>query len=143
MIDDVRQALQRQRGLLEVLPEVGHPQQRAGDVARQDPEGDQLTQGHLTFEHQRGTNPEDNQTGELLQELTGRSGCCAGDDVAEARLDLSAVELLPAPTAMDLHALALDRLHPAEGFHQMALHAGIRFGLLPQLLTDDGCRQGG
>ena len=51
----------------------------------------------------------------------------------EARLNLAAIELLPAPATVQFHALALDGFHAAQGFNQMALNPGIGFGLIAQL----------
>ena len=137
LVDDVGEPLQGQGGFLEVLPEGGQAQQGAGDKAGQDAEGDQLAQGHFALEHQPRPHPQHQQAGELLEKLAGRAGGGAGEGVAEAGLNLAAVELLPAPAAVQLHPLALHRFHAAEGFHQVALYPGIGLGLVAQLGADD------
>ena len=79
----------------------------------------------------------------MLEELAGGAGRGAGDGVAEAGLDLAAIELLPAPLAGQFHPLALHGLHAGEGFHQMALDPSIGLGLLAQLPANDRCHPHG
>ena len=51
----------------------------------------------------------------------------------EASLNLTAIQLLPAPTAVQFHALTLDGFHTSKGFDQMTLNPGISFSLIAQL----------
>ena len=51
----------------------------------------------------------------------------------ETCLNLTAIELLPAPATVQFHALALNRFHPSQGFNQMALNPGIGFSLIAKL----------
>ena len=112
-------------------------EQRTGDIAGQDSECNQLTERELTLEHQRGTDPKHHQTGELFEKLTGGARRRAGHDCGSPT---ESDRHRAAASAIDCgfrHALPLDRLHPSEGFNEMALNASIRFRSLTQLLTDD------
>ena len=100
MVNDVGESLQRERCLLEVLPERCQTQERARDISRQDAKGNQLTQGELTLEHHGGTDAQDDQSRELLKELAGRASCCTRQGVAKTSLNLAAIELLPSPAAV-------------------------------------------
>ena len=127
--------------MLEVLVKVGEAQQRAGDIASNDPESDQLAQGELTLQHQIGTNAEHREAGGLVKELGEAVGAGGCDGIAEAFGHIGAVALLPAPTGFEFEVLGFHRLNAGEHLHQMVLGFGVEFGFAAQLAADH--RRGG
>ncbi len=53
-VEDVAEARDREPRLLEVLPDLGQPQDRLGDPAGQHVEGDELADRQLAVDHQVG-----------------------------------------------------------------------------------------
>ena len=126
-IHHIGEPLKRHPQLLDGLPDGGKPQQGLGDIAADDAEGNQLSQGEFAFEHHGSSHPKHQQLRELLQHLTGfiQEGAC--DGFIEGAGDVFGVEVLPLPAAHHLHVLRLHGLNAADHLHQVALGARILF----------------
>ena len=142
-VDHIGEPLEAHPQLLDALPDIGEAQQRLGDIAGNDPEGDQLAQGELPSEHHRRPHPEHQQLGEFLQHLARFIERRAGDRFFKGARDVFAVALLPLPAAHHLHVLGLHRLDAGEHLHKMALGVGVFLRRLAKLPPEQGRPQHG
>ena len=126
LIDDVGQTFHRQLNLLIALIKRGKLQQRPGDIATDDPEGNQHAQGEIALQHQPHANPEHQQPTELVEKFADLTGRCTERHALEAFSHKVAIAVLPFPTGCELKVLRLHRLNATQHLNQVAL--GARLG---------------
>ena len=122
--------LHREGGLLEALPRGRQANDRLGHIATDDAEGDQLAQGHLVFEHQRGTHGDHQDAGYLVNQLDDTRTCGAGHGGLEALINCFQVALFPALLCRNFGALHLDCFKPIENLNGERLGSGLGLSLL-------------
>jgi hypothetical protein len=135
----VAQPLDRQAGLLEVLPELGQPQHRRTDPAGQHVEGDELADAEVAVDHQHGAEIERRRGADLVDELGGLARDVAEVGDLEAGGDVARELLFPAAVHFRLNRHGLERLDAVDRFDQ----EGLVFGAPRELLIEPAAQHRG
>ena len=121
VVDHITQAFQREGGFLHGLPDGGHAQDRACDIASDHSESDQLTKAQLAIQYQRGASPDQQKAGELIEKGAQRISNGADNRVIKTLGNEIGVEILPFPAAAQFDVLRLHGHHAAQHLDEMAL----------------------
>ena len=123
-IEDVPQSLDRQAGLMKILPDLGNAQHRRTHAVGQHVEGHQLADSEAAFNHQLCPEKENGDGNQMVHELYGLARDIAEADDAEACRNVAGKLLLPTPVHLRLHRQRLQRLDTGDALHQERLVLG-------------------
>ena len=136
-VDHIRKPFKTDSQLLNVLPNRGETKQRLGDVTRDDPERNQLTECQIAAEHHGCSNPEHHQLRDLLQHLAGLVESSPSNRFRKSASNVFGVETLPAPAAHHFHVLSLNRLDTCEHLDEMTLGLGVLLSCSTELAAKE------
>ena len=122
---------------LELLPGLHQLDHRAGDLAPDDAEGEQGTDGEFVAADQPDAQHHRGDARQLAQEFGEGTDRLAGDLQFEVFTDVPAVAVLKCPAGFEFSVLGFDRLNAGQGFRQIA--AGVHSFLhrSPDLIVND------
>jgi len=119
--EDVAQPGDRDTGLLEIRPELGHAHDGLGDAAGEHVEGDELAYRQFVLHHQVGAVPQGGCVHQLANEVDAFMGHAGQVLGFEGRGDVGGELGVPALGEAGLQGGGLDGLDAGDGFDQHGL----------------------
>ena len=120
-VQNVAQALDRDAGLVKILPDLSEAQDGLRDAPGQHVEGDELADRQVASDDGLGAEVEDRRRDELAQQLDRLAANIAEGEDAEASANIAGELLLPAPLHLRLDRHGLQRLDARERFDEEGL----------------------
>jgi hypothetical protein len=136
-IEDVAQPLDRDAGLVEVLPDLSEPEHRRAHPSRQDAEGDELADGEAAVDHQHRADIEDGGVDQLADQLHRLACGIAQADHAKARRHVAGELLFPAALHLRLDRHRLQGLDRGDALDQERLILGTAPEFLVEAVAED------
>ena len=129
-IQDVAQSRHRDANLLELLPDLGQPENGAGNPAQQHVDRHQLAHRQRAVDHQPGTDPEHGGRQDLAHQVDSMAGDDAKLGHPEAGADIGRQLVFPAPLHLRFDGHGLEGLDAGDAFDQEGLVLGAPVELL-------------
>ena len=120
-VEDVAEPIDRQAGLMEVLPHLRQAQHRRAHATGQHVEGDELADGQVAVDHELGAEVEHRGDDQLVDQLHRLARRVVQADDAEARGHIAGELLLPAALHLRLDRHRLQRLDAGDALDQEGL----------------------
>ena len=123
-VEDVAEAIDRQTGLMEILPDLGEPQHRHADARGQHVERDELADGQIAADHKPGAEVKRCRDDQLVDHLDRLARRIVQAEHAEARGHIAGELLLPSALHLRLDRHGLQRLDARDALDQEGLVLG-------------------
>ena len=140
-IDHIAKPLDGERDFLEILPTLCEAHEWCGDIARDDTEGDKLTESQVALNDQNSAIPEHSEVTQSTEQRRHRVHRRGGQNGMETCADKAGIAFLPLPTRGLFNISSLERLHTRECLDEVGLRFGPLLGTAADLGLKDRCSE--